>query len=267
MTIIKPYSKEDDINIYLENLNPEQRAEDEFFKSSDSEGVSADLYKSLMIKIQYLHFFDDILQKYNISFDGNLLELGGGYGYLSAYIKKKFPNLIVIYSDVSKEAVRKSKQYEDFFKVTIDGKWVISAEDIPFSNNTFENILFFASFHHAQQPKTAVQECVRILKPNGRLFLLLEPSCPFYLKPLYDLHVKREKVKENYYSIREYRSFFENAGLTFRYYNYKNYLYRRSKKTLLYYLFLNIIPNFITNIFPCNLIIIGEKKPTSPGTS
>jgi len=50
MTVIKPYRKKDYINIYLENLNPEQKAEDEFFKSSDSEGVSAELYKSLMLK-------------------------------------------------------------------------------------------------------------------------------------------------------------------------------------------------------------------------
>jgi len=259
MAIIKPYRREDDICIYLENLNDEQKAEDDVFKSSDSESSSAELYKSLLLKVPSLLFFEDILQKYNIEFQGNLLELGGGYGYIGAYIKRKYPDLTVIYSDISKEAVRKSKQYEDFFNVTIDEKWVTSAEDTPFSNEMFDNVLFFASFHHVQQPNVVVKECARILKLHGRLFLLLEPSCPSYLGSLYASHVKREKIKEKFYTIKEYKKLFENAGLTFNHYNYKNYIYRRSQKTTLYYIFLNIVPDLITDFFPCTQVIIGRK--------
>jgi ubiquinone/menaquinone biosynthesis C-methylase UbiE len=259
MAIIKPYRKEDEICIYLEDLSNEQKAEDEFFKSSVSESASAELYKSLLFKVQSLLFFEDIVQKHNIAFKGNLLELGGGYGYISAYIKRKYPDLTVIYSDISKEAVKKSKQYEDFFNVAIDEKWVTSAEDTPFSDSMFDNILFFASFHHVQHPQVVVKECARILKSNGRLFMLLEPSCPSFLKPLYALYVKREKIKEKFYTIKEYKTFFENAGLTFKHYSYKNYIYRWSERATLYYLFLNMVPNFITNIFPCTQVIIGLK--------
>lgn len=263
MTIVKVeknYIREGDISIYLKDLNPEQKAEDDFFKSSDSESAASDLYKSLLFKTQSIFFFDDIVKKYNISFNGKLLELGGGYGYISAYIKRKFPDINVIYSDVSKEAVKKSQQYEDFFNVTIDEKWIIAAEDTPFSDNTLDNILFFASFHHVQDPKAAVKECARILKTGGKLYLLFEPSCPLYFKPLFDFYVRRDTVKENYYSIGEYKSFFKNAGLTFKHYNYREYIYRWSKKSMLYFLFLNLVPNALSNLFPCSQVIIGEKR-------
>jgi ubiquinone/menaquinone biosynthesis C-methylase UbiE len=263
MTIVKvkkQYIKEGNINIYLKDLNPEQKAEDDFFKSSDSESASSPLYMSFLFKIQSILFFDDIIRKYNISFNGKLLEFGGGYGYISAYIKRKFPDVTVIYSDVSKEAVRKSQQYERFFNVTIDEKWITSAEDTPFSDNTIDNILFFASFHHVQDPKATVKECARILKTGGKLYLLFEPSCPLYLKPLYGFYVRREVVKENFYSIGEYKSFFKNTGLIFNHYNYKEYIYRWSKKAMFYFAFLNLVPNAVTNLFPCSQVIIGEKK-------
>ncbi|HOL90303.1 MAG TPA: hypothetical protein PK130_00880 [Candidatus Pacearchaeota archaeon] len=90
--------------------------------------------------------------------------------------------------------------------------------------------------------------------------MLFEPACPSYLKKIYDFRVRIKDVKENYYSLREYKTFARSCGFKIYCYHYKNYKYRWSNKSIVYYLFLNIIPNFLTFLFPCTQIIIGEKE-------
>jgi glycosyltransferase involved in cell wall biosynthesis/ubiquinone/menaquinone biosynthesis C-methylase UbiE len=251
----------EEILVHLRSPNAEQRAEDDYFRSSEDENVSAELYRSFVYvgKALSLLTFDEMVQRYGLSFQGTVLELGGGYGYLSAYLKKKFPDLTVYFSDISPEAVRKSRQYEEFFGVKLDAKWVTSAEDTPFPDDSLDRVLFFASFHHVQDPEAALRECARILKPGGQLFLLFEPSCPGYLKPLYDAHVCREEVKENYYSVGEYRRMFTQAGLSFRQHNYTDYLYRRLRRSTAYYVFLNLLPSPLASAFPCSQVMVGTK--------
>lgn len=247
--------------VHLHRPNPEQRAEDDFFRASKDENASAELYRSLLYigKALSMLTFDEIVSRFGLSFTGSVLELGGGYGFLSAYIKKRFPDVAVHFSDVSPEAVRKSCQYEEFFGVTLDSRWVTSAEDTPFPDASFDRVLFFSSFHHTQDPQAAVHECARILKPGGQLFLLYEPGCPNYLKPLYDRHVRRDEVKENYYSRKEYEAMFRRAGLDVRRYNYTSYLYRRSPSAVRYYVLLSMLPSFLVNLFPCSQVMVGRK--------
>lgn len=249
------------IRVHLDRPNEEQQAEDDYFRSSEDERASADLYRSLLYvgKAHSLLTFDDMVKRFGLSFRGSVLELGGGYGYLSSYVKKRFPECRVVFSDVSREAVEKSGQYEDFFGVSLDEKWVTGAEATPFPDATFDRVMFFASFHHTQDPQAAVRECARILRPGGELYLLFEPSCPGYLKPLYDFHVRRDEVKENYYSVGEYRRFFRSAGLGFRQHNYRGFLYRRSERAMLYYAALSMLPGFAVNAFPCSQVIVGSK--------
>ena len=249
------------ILVHLKQPNAEQRAEDDYFRASEDERASAELYRSFLYvgKALSLLTFDDMVQRFGLSFEGTVLELGGGYGYLSSYIKKRYPDVAMVYSDVSEEAVRKSVQYEKFFGVELDSKWVTSAEDTPFPDASFDRVLFFASFHHTQDPQAAVRECARILKPGGQLYLLYEPSCPGYLKPLYDLHVRRDEVKENYYSVGEYRRMLSRAGLRFRHHNYTGFLYRRSKKAALYYMGLSAFPGPTVNAFPCTQVVVGTR--------
>lgn len=252
---------EEEFRVHLLDPNEDQRAEEEYFRSSEDENISAPLYRSLFYagRALALFSFQEIVRRYGLTFGGSLLELGGGYGYLSCYLKKEHPELTVVYSDVSREAVRKSRQYEDFFGVRLDEKWVTSAEDTPFPDASFDTVLFFSSFHHTQDPAGAVRECARVLKPGGKLVMLFEPSAPGYLKPLYDFHVRRETIKEKYYSVGEYRRFFTGAGLTFRHHNYRSYLYRQSQRSSLYYFLLSLLPHFLVNAFPCTQVMIGEK--------
>jgi SAM-dependent methyltransferase len=250
------------IRIHLECPNEDQLAEDAFFRASVDERASADLYRSLLYvgKAHSLLTFDEIVQQCGLTFEGSVLELGGGYGFLSAYLKKGRPDLEVVLSDVSEEAVRKSHQYEAFFGCRLDEKWVTAAESTPFDDGRFDVVMFFASFHHAQDPEAALAECARILKPGGRLYLMFEPSCPRYLQPLYDFHVRRDEVKERYYSVGEYGRMVRTAGFDARHFGYTSFLHRRSKRSILYYVLLSILPGFLQRALPCSQVVVGVRK-------
>lgn len=250
-----------EFRVHLPRPNADQLAEDAFFRASGDENAAADLYRSFLYvgKALSLLTFEEMVSRFGLTFEGSVLELGGGYGYLSCYLKKTRPDLRVVYSDVSPEAVRKSRQYEAFFGVRLDEKWVTGAEDTPFPDGSFDRVLFFASFHHTQDPAGALRECARLLRPGGQLMLLFEPSCPAWLKPVYDFHVRRDEVKERYYSVAEYRRFVRGAGLEFRHHNHRSYLYRRSPRASLYYVLLSALPGFLVNAFPCSQVVIGEK--------
>src|SRR5690606_15204100 len=102
---------EDGFHVHLRDLNEEQRAEETFFRTSPDENASAELYRSLLYAGRALALltFDEMVRRFGLVFEGSVLELGGGYGYLGAYLKKRQPELTVVYSDVSREAVRKSR--------------------------------------------------------------------------------------------------------------------------------------------------------------
>lgn len=253
-----------EVRVHLANPNEDQIAEDEYFKASEDEKADAELYRSLLYvgKTHSLLTFDEIVERYGLDFPGSVLELGGGYGFLSAYLKKRFPHTRVVYSDVSREAVEKSHQYEAFFGSEIDEKWVTGAEDTPFDGETFERVFFFASFHHTQDPQAALNECARVLKPGGKLYLLFEPSCPRYLQPLYDFHVRRDEVKERYYSVGQYKRMLQRAGLTAEVHNYDSFLHRRSNRSILYYVGMSALPAPLQRLLPCSQVIVATR-PTA----
>lgn len=255
------------IRVHLEDPNEDQIAEDAYFRASDNERAGAELYRSLLYvgKAHSILTFDEMVERFGLVFEGSVLELGGGYGFLSAYIKKRYPGSRVTFSDVSREAVEKSVQYEEFFGTRLDEKWVTGAEETPFQPDTFDVVFFFASFHHAQDPKKAVREAWRILKPGGALYLLFEPSCPRYLHPLYDFHVRRDEVKERYYSVGQYRKMLTGTGFRVRSHNYTSFLHRRSARAIVYYVLLSMLPSFVQRAFPCSQVMVAKKPdPSSP---
>lgn len=54
-----------------------------------------------------------------------------------------------------------------------------TAENQPFKNDTFDAILSYDVFEHVQEVSAVLNECYRVLKPGGRLFLVF----PSYLHP------------------------------------------------------------------------------------
>ena len=106
--------------------------------------------KGILNKI-YIDFYN---QFKSINFPrGNIVELGSGGGF----IKEIFPNVITT----------------DLIKAPGIDK-IISATDMPFSNNSVSGYLMIDVLHHIKDAEKAFREMERTLKVNGKI-IMIEP--------------------------------------------------------------------------------------------
>jgi len=257
----QPVIRQDgNIAIYHDQLNLEQRREDVFYRSNGSMCSVQEIGKQILWKAKSLWTLDEIIKKYNLSFSGKVLELGGGYGVQAVFLKNKFGNEIdFYYSDISLHAVQTSSVFEKSFDTTIDHKWVIEAENIPADKDFFDLVFFFESFHHTQDPAKAVAECWRVLKPGGKLYLIMEPACPTFWRYLYHRKTHRHEVEEKSYSRATYKKLILKNFSSISQHNFTGFFNRESKKALLYYLIMSLLPNQLHSLFPCSQVIVAIK--------
>jgi ubiquinone/menaquinone biosynthesis C-methylase UbiE len=97
-----------------------------------------------------------------------VLECGCGGGYFFKRLKKKKRNMSYYGIDISEEQIKRAKEvnpkYEDRFQVA-------SWDNIPFEDNYFDTILFLETVGYAENVDRMIEECYRVLKPGGTLFV------------------------------------------------------------------------------------------------
>jgi ubiquinone/menaquinone biosynthesis C-methylase UbiE len=73
--------------------------------------------------------------------------------------------------------------------MAIDIPWVKTdvCEKLPFDNETFDLVVSYNSFEHFPRPDKALRECVRVLKPGGKVYINFNP---LYCSP-WGLHAYR----------------------------------------------------------------------------
>ena len=79
---------------------------------------------------------------------GLTLEIGGGTGNMKGYLGK------IVSTDI---------QYAKWLDAVAD------AQQLPFSDASFTNIVLFDVLHHIEVPRMFLGEVQRVLKPGGRL--------------------------------------------------------------------------------------------------
>jgi len=97
-----------------------------------------------------------------------LLDIGGGYGRLVSEYIKNFKNCLII--DPSEKLLSQAKKLCYKYKNLSLQKGII--EKIPQKNESFDVVLCVRTFHHLENPRRAIKEINRVLKPQG--FLILE---------------------------------------------------------------------------------------------
>jgi ubiquinone/menaquinone biosynthesis C-methylase UbiE len=97
-----------------------------------------------------------------------LLDIGGGYGRLVPEYIKNFKNCLII--DPSEKLLSQAKKLCYKYKNLSLQKGII--EKIPQKNESFDVVLCVRTFHHLENPRQAIKEINRVLKPQG--FLILE---------------------------------------------------------------------------------------------
>lgn len=177
--------------------------------------------------------FNEIADKYSVSHDGkfvepmyeevinrikvlnpkSILDVGCGTGIILNQFKNKGIELYGL--DISEkmiEEARKNLGEEVQLKLG-------DSESMPWEDDSFELILCNASFHHYPNPKCALREMNRLLKPDGTL-IIGDPTAPFIIRQLTNIWIKHSDGGDfRIYNKKEIENLLEETG--FKPYNYK----------------------------------------------
>jgi ubiquinone/menaquinone biosynthesis C-methylase UbiE len=142
----------------------------------------------------------------------NFLDLGCGTGWAVCYVAKVTDgkgNFVGI--DISKGMIEKSlSNAKGLPNVNF---YEASSENLPLESNYFDKIICTNSFHHYSKPETALSEVNRVLKPNGKIYILDVTADDFFIRWVDDKVRAKEKEHVKFYSSSEYDRMFRNVGL------------------------------------------------------
>lgn len=145
------------------------------------------------------HFKNPML---NLPKDSLILELACGTRADGLELAQK--GLNIIESDLSFKSTFQARELAKLEGVEDQIYFMVAdAENLPLADNSLDACFIAASFHHLPNPKKALLEMKRVVKPEGYIIFGVEPnSWPYYtlfllLKPLKWLIRKRRKRKYN----------------------------------------------------------------------
>ena len=99
---------------------------------------------------------------------GDVLDAGSGDGAAAAALAPYCRSLTCVDSNARLVEVARARLAKFPNARTLDG----DVHALPFEAESFDSVLLFHTLTYAAQPKTAVLECARVLRPGGRLVLL-----------------------------------------------------------------------------------------------
>lgn len=87
--------------------------------------------------------------------------------------------------------------------------------ELPFENNCFDLVMCSMSFHHYYNPAQVLNEIYRVLKSNGRIYILDSTTDGLISKMVDIIASKIDRAHVRQYSTQEFRTLFKNAGLKY----------------------------------------------------
>lgn len=117
--------------------------------------------------------------------------------------------------DLTFEMLRQSRAFQQERQIANAAFASGDAEQLPFPDATFSLATCQCSFHHMPKPELVLKEMLRILRPDGRLFLIDTIAPESDAK--FDLHNKIEKLRDPSHTLSlrltTYLRMFEENGL------------------------------------------------------
>lgn len=162
----------------------------------------------------YDHISQGVLDQ--IGTGGELLDIGCGTGLFIRRFLKHGGKVTGI--DISSGMIKRATTIfpsEQFL--------VGNAEFLPFSENSFDSISSLLAFSYLTKPDKTLEDCLRILKPGGRLAVctlgknVFTSSLPALFTIGEKMKIRRVGVGnfiEHYYTAQEMHELFEAAGFT-----------------------------------------------------
>ncbi len=99
---------------------------------------------------------------------GDVLDVGSGDGAVAGYLAPYCRSLTCI--DTNPRMIQAAKErlgrYENALTLVAD------VHELPFRASSFDAVLLFHTLTYAEKPQRALEECARVLRPNGRVVAL-----------------------------------------------------------------------------------------------
>lgn len=122
-----------------------------------------------------LDSFPDLLKKHGMNDNFKVLEIGTAQGIRAQIIADAYPNSLVTAIDRSPELIQKNTSKKNLeFQVG-------DVYDLPYENNEFDFVYARLVFMHLSDPILALKNCLRVLKPGGRILIEdADRDCMFF---------------------------------------------------------------------------------------
>jgi SAM-dependent methyltransferase len=149
-------------------------------------------YIRLLVDFQFCTIYRQI-KKILPFYKGNVLDVGCGnspFRFLVNNTEAKYIGIDIADAD--------NFDYNNSEKISFDG------ENIPFENNSIDNIIATEVLEHIEKPEKIISEMYRVLKPNGKAFITIPWSARVHYAP-YDFcrytPFKLEKLFSQFQSV------------------------------------------------------------------
>ena len=106
---------------------------------------------------------------------GKALEIGAGTGFFSLNLRQAGVLSEVSVSDLSPGMVEAARENARRLGFEVQGR-VGDAEHLPYDDDSFDVVVGHAVIHHVPDVELALRECLRVLRPGGRLVIAGEPT-------------------------------------------------------------------------------------------
>ncbi|GAX44573.1 hypothetical protein NIES4075_55920 [Tolypothrix sp. NIES-4075] len=221
-----------------------------------------DIFDAIAFRSPSINTFSKLMSRLQLSGNETVLEMGGGFCWASALIKREYPNSYVVGSDLILSNLQYTEKFEKILNTHLDEKWVFHCCELPFEAEQFDRIFAFEAFHHFGEKNDfskTLNEMIRVLKPQGKIILLHEPTSPKYL---YNWAYKRVNsnpyAEEDVLVLSKIKQHVTSQKCNFSVEFYPDYEHRGFTESIYYYTLSKL--GILQKLLPCSVNIFIEKN-------